>query len=124
MSNELEMNELFRALVGRKIIEANEREDTLTLDDGSVITFEGYGDCCAWANVDRMSRLDHVITDVRFVENPNSHEGGEDTLSIYALSEGSVDTEIVHIVGDEGTGCYSYGVRILLNGAQIESVDW
>lgn len=123
MSDKLELDALCRALVGRKISEADEQADTLTLDDGSVISFDGYGDCCAWAEVDRMSRLDHVITDVRFVENkPDDYD--TQSLSIYALSEGSVDTEIVHIVGNEGSGCYSYGVRILLNGAEIESVDW
>lgn len=123
MSDNVDLDELCKALVGRKIVEANESGDTLVLDDGSSISFEGYGDCCAWAEVDRLSRLDHVITNVRF-EETESDEYDTKAMSIYALSEGSVDTEIVHIVGNEGSGYYSYGVRINLNGAKIGGVDW
>lgn len=105
------------ALIGRKIVSA---QGNLVLDDGSVISFDEYGDCCAWADVERLATLDNVITDVRIEES----DGSDYTMSIYALAEGSVDTEIIHIVGNEGSGCYTFGVRINLDGVEVGGVEW
>lgn len=110
----LELDGLREALMGRRIVKAE--NNVLTLDNRSEVHFEEYGACCAWASVERMAEHDNVITDIRVEE-------GDDTVTIFALSSVSTDTEIAHIVGDEGTGYYSYGVEILVNGVRVDTIE-
>lgn len=112
-------NDLKSILVGRKIVETHE-DSKMTLDNGVVLDFEGYGDCCAWANVEKLAKYDHVITDVKFTCTDNEVSNH---AFIYALSETSVETEIAHIVGDPGPGCYLFGVTIGVNGKTMCDIE-
>ncbi len=113
-------DQLKEALIGRRIISTDGPRNTCTLDNGSVLSFEEYGDCCAIGWVERLASFDNVITDVRYSGDGDDPNG--EGISIYVLSEVSMDTEIAHIMGDEGSGYYSYGVRILLNGVEIDNI--
>ena len=112
---------LRKALFGRRIVSA--KDGVLKLDNDSQISFKEYGDCCAWANVERLSAFDNVITNVRATTGRNGEFSSDGWVTIFALSEASVEGEIAHIVGDEGSGYYSYGVRILLNGVEVGDVE-
>ncbi len=114
---------LREALIGRRIVEAR-GTDELVLDNGSIIRFASYGDCCAWADVERLSTVDHVITNLRIEEVDHDRGGGEYTWTVFALSSASVDTEIAHVVGNEGSGYYPFGVDISIDGHDLGGVNW
>ena len=109
-----------KLLVGRRIELAN--KDHIILDDGSKISFDEYGECCAWAEVKNLTTTDHIITAVKVSEDHS--EDDEKSLTFYALSGGGDRTDIMQVVGSEGTGHYLYGVHVKLNGAQIFDIEF
>lgn len=108
-------DQLAKLLVGRRIDLAN--SDHIFLDDGSKISFDEYGECCAWAEVKDLATTDHIITKVTMSE-------GDGTLMFHALSSGGDKTDILRVVGDEGTGYYLYGVHVKLNNAQVFNITF
>lgn len=111
-----ELNEaLQERLVGRKIVDVSDDDMgvyTFTLDNGTQLTLEGWGDCCAWADISNvivnLPLLDHIITSVTT----------EDGTCVHILA--GMD-EIVHldVTWGEGSGYYAYG--FFLNVSEVKS---
>ena len=96
-------------LVGSKIqsIEGNR----IILDNSRVVEFEGYGECCAWGDLDKLELLvsgEHVITSVDVIESDEWYTC-ETRFFIYSSGIPLASGEMS---GDEGTGYYSFGVMV------------
>ena len=107
---------LRNVLIGRRVVAADADDNTLTLDNGQVLRFREYEDCCAGGVVERLATFDNVITDVIVREGQEDHG---DYIGIYVLSQVSTDTELAYIVENEGSGYYAYGVQIALDDEPI-----
>ncbi len=101
-------------LVGRRIEKGD--ETSLILDNGTVLDFHPYGECCAYAEVQDVAQQTNVITSVQLI--PESDE-----LRIYALVEGSGGSDLFKVVGSEGSGYYCYGVELRLDGSTVLDID-
>lgn len=96
-------------LVGSKIqsIEGNR----IILDNSRVVEFNGYGDCCAWGDLDKLELIasgEHVITSVEVIESDDKY-AYETKFFIYGSGVPLASGEMS---GDEGTGWYAFGVTV------------
>lgn len=96
--------------VGRSIVRLD--GETIVLDNGDSVRFEGFGDCCAWADaqvdINSFVKSENVITSV----SAGSSEENE-TVEWFLLAD--MD-QVLRITGDAnyGSGYYSVGVRIIV----------
>lgn len=104
---------LLEVLTGRKI--ASVQNDVITLDDGTTATLEGYGACCAWAQVEALllhpNKIDHAITGVRY-------DDSDDRTEVWHFMADMADVLDVTIGYNEGTGYYSFGIDVQVSRAQ------
>jgi len=104
--------ELASLLVGKSIESMDARQNTLRLTDGTVLRFEGAGDCCAWFEPSlnlTMADPQNVITSVTEDQQKSDYEDYLFTLSVYA-----VDLQVmsVEVTGSEGSGYYGSSFQI------------
>lgn len=107
-----DLEELSRLFVGRRIVSAD--VESLTLDDGTVLDIranEGCGGCWSgWYELERLSSFDNVITGVRLdFADGDDHE---EVVALFVYAEGA-SKEVVTVSGNEGSGYYGRGFRIL-----------
>ena len=105
-------DDLSDVLVGRRIIDADTRNFTLELDDGTVLEFVSTADCCAFFDPDVLEWIDYddnVITAVKQVETAADN----DDYDILILSA-SKQIAKLGVVGSEGNGYYVHhvGMRV------------
>lgn len=96
-------------LVGSKI--QSIEGDRIILDNSRVVEFVGYGDCCAWGDIDNLELLasgEHVITSVEVIESAEEYTY-ETKFFIYGSGIPLASGEMS---GGEGTGYYSFGVMV------------
>lgn len=114
--------ELESVLLGRRIVAVDESAETLTLDNGDVLTVEpNYGGCSCGAGDYELSSLatcDNAIMRVEVRQTDIGEEDWETTerLSIFVYAEG-LTAEVVSVVGDEGNGYYGRGFNIRVTRA-------
>lgn len=109
--------ELASAVVGRRIVKAvynkgsiytGDTSLVLTLDNGTVVTARGFGDCCAGVNIQQIffsdpSKYDHVITAV-------TAEEGYERWFILAGDEKLLGFDVGWTAGN--FPYYSYGIQV------------
>lgn len=106
------------AMVGRKIVHAD--NDTLTLDDGTVLEIRGNEGCggCPDGHYEVSEFLskdnipDNIITSVDL--NSFGEQGEE--YAIYVFAE-NTRINVATFSGDDGNGCYGAGYSILVRKA-------
>lgn len=101
-------------LVGHKIIGVT--DETLTLDDGTVLLIEDNADCCAWFNgsVKGLNEdiADNVITNVKY-EDYEDGEDGDEHYAIVILA-GNAEVTRIDVSGNPTSGyyCHSIGLEV------------
>lgn len=107
--------EIEALLLGHRVTSAT--NDTLTLDDGTVLEVTGNEGCaCAYGNYDisALNTFDNIITKVELVEDmaeDYSNEYGDVHLFVYA--EGGNSVELIHAEGVD-SGYYGTGFSIVV----------
>lgn len=98
-------------LMGHRVSKVS--EDTLTLDDGTRLTFVGSADCCAYYDLVELNGVDNVITNVEFVEDPAGDEypDGEGFYRIFVFAD-NAKVNLVTFEGTDSNGCYGTGYTI------------
>lgn len=105
-------HDLAGELVGKRIVEIDTYANTMTLHDGTVLTFRDAHDCCAWfvAELRQHNLTDNAITRVT-TSDKHSDEYGDKSWSIHILA---ADKHIadVNINGNEGSGYYCHSINL------------
>ena len=100
-------------LVGKSIESIDTHQDTVRLTDGTVLAFDGGGDCCAWfsAQLKESNLTENVITAVREVDSGNKDGDYLFTIAVFAVNQ---EVMSVEVTGDEGSGYYgsSFNLRV------------
>lgn len=106
-------SDLSPLLVGKSIESIDTAQDTVRLTDGTVLAFDGGGDCCAWfsAQLKESNLTENVITAVREVDSGNKDEDYLFTIAVFAVNQ---EVMSVEVTGDEGSGYYgsSFNLRV------------
>lgn len=94
-------------IIGKRIVEIDADENTMTLHDGTVLEFQDVQECCAWfeAELKEKNLTDNAITHVTM-----SGEYG-DAWSIHILAANTHIAD-VNITGDKGTGYYCHSIEL------------
>ncbi|RYN12839.1 hypothetical protein PG2022B_0937 [Bifidobacterium animalis subsp. animalis] len=98
-------------LIGHRIIRVD--DNTVELDDGTVLEFKGASDCCAWFDVRVHGGAcpDNVITavTVSYADNPRAAE----EYDLHVLSD-ATEIAAIHVEGDPPSGyyCKSFTLRV------------
>lgn len=96
-------------LVGSKI--QSIEDNRIILDNSRVVEFEGYGDCCAWGDLDKLELLasgEHVITSVEVIETDEEYT----YVTKFFIYGSGIPLASGEMSGGEGTGWYSFGVTV------------
>jgi hypothetical protein len=118
MTDDQLANALSEVLCGKTI--KGTSSESIVLNDGTVLEFEGYGDCCAMGDVSGLEGIEtteHAITSVKV----ESGSGSCGVISIHLITTGGGDSSF-RLVGNEGSGYYVYGVEIKLNSEKLLDV--
>lgn len=106
-------SDLSPLLVGKSIESIDTHQDTVRLTDGTVLAFDGGGDCCAWfsAQLKESNLTENVITAVREVDSGNKDEDYLFTIAVFAVNQ---EVMSVEVTGDEASGYYgsSFNLRV------------
>lgn len=112
--NEKEIKEL---LLFHKVVKADVKTRTLTLDNGTELTFEGNEGCpgciSGWYYIEELSECDNVITNVEFVIDDDVKYKDYDNISykIFVFAEDK-RIKIAQIDGTDGNGYYGTGYAV------------
>lgn len=108
-----------RFLQGRKIIEVDQHEETLTLDNGQVLKVHPNSGCGGCPNghfwLNELSDCDNIITraEVRDSEaEPDEWGDSDEIISIYVYAEGLAPKKVIEVQGNIGNGYYGRGFEI------------
>lgn len=104
--------DLERVLIGRTVTSIDERNNTLTLDDGRLLAFEDTNDCCAWfnANLTAGNLTDNAITAIKVTDRHEEEYGDEDyTIHILAANKKIADLDIN---GNPSSGYYCHSINL------------
>lgn len=95
-------------LIGKRIVEIDADANTMTLHDGTVLTFHEASECCACfeAELKEKNLTDNAITHVT-----TSGEYGDESWSIHILAANKHIAD-VNITGDRGTGYYCQSIEL------------
>ena len=105
---------LSETVVGHRVVSA--KEDSITLDNGVMVTLSGSSDCCAWGDVSvlasTLANTEHVITAV--TEN---EQGMGATWFVMADAH-----QVLQLTGDwdPSNGYYFYGFYVYVEEATNE----
>lgn len=106
-------SDLAPLLVGKSIESIDTHQDTVRLTDGTILAFDGGGDCCAWfsAHLKEGNLTENVITEVRQEPLDNGDEYDLFTIAVFAVNQ---EVMSVEVTGDEGSGYYgsSFNLRV------------
>ena len=107
--NELEIKDL---LIGHSIKKVN--DDTLELDNGIKLKFEGNSGCCCGAgcyDITELNECQNIITDVEFKDTIKDDWGEQHCYQIFVYAENK-EIKLLQCEGDDGNGYYGTGYRI------------
>lgn len=108
--------EIKEILLFHKVVKADMRTKTLTLDNGTELTFEGNEGCggcgSGWYCIEELNECDNVITNVEFVINDDVKDKDYDDMSykIFVFAE----DKRIKLVQFDGTG-YTVYVKLKNN---------
>ena len=107
----MEIDDLKKELLGKTIIEIDEKNSTITLDDGRILQFDNTQECCAWFNAELKTGnlVNNTITNITDTGDPE----WKTEYTIHVLAE---DTRVVDIAitGDHGTGYYCQSIDLIV----------
>lgn len=98
-------------LVGHRVIATS--DDTLTLSDGTTLTFDRENDdCCSWIELERLTTTDHIITAATLDDNEDE-TGGEGAYRawLHVVTEAG-ELNIAEATGDASNGYYLHGFAL------------
>lgn len=108
---DMTVDDLEKHLIGKVITNVDQQKNTLTLSDGTILTFEDTESCCAWfsAELSAGNLTDNAITALT-VEDHDDHDYIENySIHILAANKTIVD---LGIRGSEGTGYYCHSIDL------------
>lgn len=101
-------------LLGRKVTKVS--DDTLVLDDGTSLKFEGNdGGCvCSAGDYDltELNGVDNVITNVEFVDDPDSEDRPSNGVYKIFVFADNKKINLAIFEGSDGNGYYGTGYSI------------
>lgn len=105
-------DDLTAQLLGKRVTAIDDDNNTITLDDGTVLELEDSSDCCAGfeAALKTIDLTDNAITAIRLDGEETPGEGeGKWTLTVL-----SVDKEVcaIEIQGDASNGYYCHSIDL------------
>lgn len=120
--NECNENEIRELLLYRKVVRVDNSTNTLTLDNGTELTFEGNegcGGCSAgWYSVTELNECDNAITNVEFVCDSDTKDSYDETsYKIFVYAEDR-HIKLAQIDGDDGNGYYGTGYTLYVKFKQ------
>ena len=95
-------------LIGKRIVEIDADANTMTLHDGTVLTFQDAYNCCAWFEAELKK---HNLTDNAITHVTTSGEFGDESWSIHILAANKHIAD-VNITGSEGSGLYCHSIDL------------
>ena len=110
-------HDLEERLVGHSIVSINEHDQTITLDNGTVLELIDEADCCAFYEVTAMKAIDiedNIVTAVQCKLLDGTIEYNDDVDGPYTLVVLSKDKQIaaIDIDGTPGSGYYCHSVTL------------
>lgn len=116
---DMDRSDLEKHVLGKRVTEVNTERNTITLDDGTVLEFEGASECCAWfaANLKAGELTDNMVTAVREeeAECPDARE----SWSLHILA-GDTRLASVDICGDSSNGYYCHSIILNISKPSTE----
>ena len=111
---DMDMDDLSRELVGKVVTSIDPAASTLTLDNGTILTFEDSEGCCAWfcAELEAGNLTENAVTAIRYTDNAPDAEEYEDenyTLHILAVDHNIAD---LTITGNPTSGYYCHSINL------------
>lgn len=109
---DMSAKDLEKELIGKTVVEIDERENTLTLNDGRKLAFRDTSDCCAWfnANLRAGNLTDNAITAIKVTDRQEEMYADEDyTIHILAANEKIADLDIS---GNPTSGYYCHSINL------------
>lgn len=109
-------NEIRELLLYRKVVKVDNNTNTLTLDNGTELTFEGNEGCggCSsgWYSVTELNECDNAITNVEFVcDSDTKDRSYETSYKIFVFAEDR-RIKLAQVDGDDGNGWYGTGYQL------------
>lgn len=110
---DMSVDDLTKRLIGQVIIAVDSVEKTLTLSNGSILTFEDTSSCCAWfeAELIKGNLTDNAITDVVYEDRPEDDLGSKENYTIHILASDKNICDL-NIVGDAASGHYCLSINL------------
>ena len=100
-------------LVGRRVVEVDVSEGTLSLDNGVKISVEGISACCAFYDVTSLNTVNNIIT-AAWVEVDPHPEAEEKTFRIFVFADNE-KINLATLDGSDGTGYYGTGFSLVVD---------
>lgn len=106
--------DLEEEVVGKTITAVDTERNTITLSNGTVLEFEGAGECCAWfsAELEAGNLTDNAVTAIEVTDNdPDDDDGNVQVYTIHVLA---ADAKIVDVMitGDAANGHYCRSITL------------
>ena len=105
---DMDAQDLAGELVGKRIVEIDADANTMTLHDGTVLTFRDAYDCCSWFEAELK---EHNLTDNAITHVTTSGEYGDESWSIHILAANKHIAD-VNIDGSVGSGFYCHSINL------------
>lgn len=106
-------SDLENEIIGRTVTKIDTARNTLTLDDGTELTFQDATGCCAWfeAELSSGNLTDNAVTAVTITDNSDDEEYGDEdyTLHILAADHNICD---LNITGNPAYGYYCHSITL------------
>lgn len=114
--SECNKNEIRELLLYRKVVKVDDSTNTLTLDNGTELTFEGNEGCggcgSGWYSVTELNECDNAITNVEFVCDSDTKDRSDETsYKIFVFAEDR-RIKLAQVDGDDGNGWYGTGYQL------------
>ena len=114
--SECNENEIRELLLYRKVVKVDNSTNTLILDNGTELTFEGNEGCggCSsgWYSVTELNECDNTITNVEFVCDSDTKDRSDETsYKIFVFAEDR-RIKLAQVDGDDGNGWYGTGYQL------------
>lgn len=113
---DMDMDDLSRELVGKVVTSIDTDRSTLTLSDGTTLTFEDTSECCAWfcAELKAGNLTENAVTSIRATNNdPEAVEFDDENYTLHVLA---VDHNIcdISIEGTAESGYYCHSIDLTI----------
>lgn len=108
--DDMDSDDLGREIIGKKVVKVDVQACTITLDDGTVLTFEDANGCCAWfsAQLTEGNLTENMVTAVR---HENYYSGEQESWALHILAEDHRICDVL-IDGDPTSGYYCHSITL------------